>query len=150
MEKTVVESESSMENGFASKEEGNTKSNQLRVRLHPEERQALEEQCARDREAGCHFAQTISSWLRYQIRLLAGSENRITCALSKERHALLIQLSEMMNREPEKIVEACIGGIAEMIANPNRKVPLIVAEFRLRRNYLRSTETSSLPKNSKP
>lgn len=128
----------------------NTKTSQLRVRLDPKQRQALEEQCARDREAGRAYAQTISSWLRYQIQLLAGTENKVPCSLSKDHYAFLVELSKTMNQEPEKITEACIGGIAEMIANPNRRVPLIVAEFRLRRSYSHHKENPSLPGNGNP
>lgn len=139
------EMDNSLENGLRWKTGRKTKTNQLRIRMEPQERLALEEQFMRDRESGQPHAKTLSSWLRHQIALVVGSQTRVVCALSKERYALLAELAKTMNREPEKIVDACIGGIAEMIANPHRKVPLIVAEFRLRQNYLRSTENLTPP-----
>lgn len=111
------------------------KTSQLRIRLSTEERQALEIRCAQNRAAGHSYADTLSSWLRYHIGMIVASETRVICCLSKERHRELMELANVMDQSPEKIMEVCLAGIVGLIAHPSRKSPLIVAEFRLRKSY---------------
>lgn len=110
------------------------KSDQLRVRLREDERRALEERCVLDRQAGHIYAETLSSWLRHHIQLIIGCETRMVCSLSSECYRDLLRLAKEMDQSPEKMMEACISGIAEML-DSSGKEPLIVAELRLRRSY---------------
>ncbi len=81
-----------------------TKTDQLRIRLLMEERQALEVRCARDRELGHAYAETLSSWLRHHIGAIIDSETRVICSLPQERYRELMQLAEAMDQTPEKVM----------------------------------------------
>lgn len=110
---------------------GPLKSDQLRVRLTKETRQALEDYARSKGESA-----TVSSVLREFVQwLLSPEKHKRPCVLSQKADQALASLTKAYGRSEEQTLEESLLAIKEMIDDPNTKVPLIVQEIRLRQNY---------------
>lgn len=108
-----------------------TKNQQLRVRITPETRAALEVY-ARSRTDEV----TLSDVIREFIQYMAGSDGKqIPVLVSAEAYEVLTDLSLSWTRTKEQTVDQCIFEINDLLKNPRIKTPLIVREIQLRRTY---------------
>lgn len=110
---------------------------QIRIRLRSAERQRLESVQLQNLKEGHPQAVTLSSWVRHQIEpLLGGNRTGYPCCVSKETYRKVKELARLLNKTPEVVIEECVAGIDNLIHHTDSKRPLIVAEWRLRRQYL--------------
>ena len=114
-----------------------SKSNQLRVRVTPEERDGLEKLRTERRQG-----ETISDLVREAIALLlkTGGDGR-SSPLNSKAQAQVERLSGLLKREPQQVEEACIEGILDLIEG-KCEVPLIVMETQLHLKYRNRHEKS--------
>jgi hypothetical protein len=119
---------------------GDSKINQLRVRVTAEERDLLEKlRTARDR------GETISDLVREAISLLVGNGGeRRAATLSPAVQAKLERLAILLKREPQQVEEACVEGILDLI-ELKCEVPLIVMETHLHLKYRNKDEKNEFP-----
>lgn len=119
---------------------GDSKSNQLRVRVTAEERDVLEKLRV-DRGRG----ETISDLVREGISLLVrgGPAGRPGTLTSKTQQQVE-RLAVLLKREPQQVEEACIEGILDLI-EMKCEVPLIVMETHLHLKYRNRDEKSDFP-----
>ncbi len=122
-----------------------SKTNQLRVRVTPEERELLEK-LRTDRNRG----ETISDLVREAISLLlrGGSEGR-SSALSPHTQRQMERLAVLLKREPQQVEEACVEGILDLIES-KCEVPLIVMETHLHLKYRNREEKPEFPWTQPP
>jgi hypothetical protein len=108
-----------------------TRTDQLRVRLRKEEREALENVIQKRGKN-----ETISDVIREALAwCLHPDLKKQPTYLSQETFAKVKALAIDLNREPDQVVEDCIQGILDLVEKPDRKLPLIVMEVQLRRKY---------------
>lgn len=108
-----------------------TRTDQLRVRLRREEREALENAIQKRGKN-----ETISDVIREALAwCLHPDLKKQPCYLSQETYAKVRALAIDLNRDADQVVEDCIQGILDLVDKPDRKVPLIVMEVQLRRKY---------------
>ena len=100
----------------------------LRVRLKPHQRKALEEMA---KEAGRQ--QTISTIVRQILEDFQSAKKGKIIRLSQVDHEKLINFSMELGRDPNTIVSECILAVEEMLKG--KRAPLIVEELKLRRKY---------------
>jgi hypothetical protein len=98
----------------------------------------MEEWQRQNFQTGHSYAETLSSWVRHQLRPLieSGGDNQ-SCHISQEKYERVEELARLLNRSPEEVVEACVKGIEFLIRETDVQRPLIVAEWRLREQYRR-------------
>ncbi len=107
------------------------RTDQLRVRLTSAERQSIENLIAK-RAQGETISDLIREALKWCINPATGREPYY---LSPDLHETVQKMAKQLNREPAQVVEDCIQGVIDLIEKPSRKVPLIVLELTLRRDY---------------
>ncbi len=104
-------------------------STQIRIRLRSEERLVYERLRLEAWQAGNPDAETLSSWVRHQLRPLTHAPaNRERCRIPTELYEALSQLAEKIGMEPEAFVETCIDAIIAMADHPKRKPPALVGQ----------------------
>lgn len=118
-----------------------SKSNQLRVRVTPEERELLEK-LRSSRKSG----ETISDLVREGISLLVHNGAEGKAALPPSLRERVERLADLLKREPRQVEEACIEGILDLIEN-KCEVPLIVMETQLHQKY-RNNRSAEEPSTS--
>ena len=107
------------------------KTDQLRVRLTRGEREALEKLIVKRGRN-----ETISDVIREALSwCLHPGLNKEPCYIAPGLHAKVQQLAKDLNRDPNQVVEDCVQGILDLVENPNQKLPLVVMEVQLRRQY---------------
>lgn len=107
------------------------KTDQLRVRLTREEREALEKLIVKRGRN-----ETISDVIREALSwCLHPGLNKEPCYVSPNVHSKVQQLAKDLNRDPNQVVEDCVQGILDLVENPDQKLPLVVMEVQLRRQY---------------
>lgn len=113
------------------------KGEQLRVRLRTWERESLEKVRLQHLQAGHPEADTLSSWVRYQIEpFLNPAVNRHYCHISTGTYQKVEELARLLNKTPEAVIGECVDGIEHLTRQELKGVPpLIVAECRLRKQY---------------
>lgn len=111
-----------------------TKREQLRIRLRHAEREAMERRREEDWANGCAFAENLSTWVRHQIRSLVDADKH-PCEISRELYRQVEQLARLLDKSPEAAIKDCIDGIDHLIRHSDARRPLIVAEWRLRKEY---------------
>lgn len=117
--------ESSPQSGFG------RGSAQIRIRLRSEERRIYEQLRSEAWQAGQPHAETLSSWVREQLRPLTHAPvNRERCPISKELYELLSQMAEKVGITPESFIEACIDATIDMADHPKRKHPALIDKCR--------------------
>jgi hypothetical protein len=119
---------------------GESKSNQLRVRVTSEERELLEK-LRRERGRG----ETISDLVREAISLLIrGGASGKWGVLTPKTQAQVERLAVLLKREPQQVEEACVEGILDLI-EMKCEVPLIVMETHLHLKYRNREEKPEFP-----
>ena len=112
---------------------------QIRVRLSPWEREILERKQKEDWQEGRDYAETLSSWIRYQLEpYLTSSGDKQLCQISIERYRQAKELAQLLGKSPEDFIAECICGIENRVRHTCAQRPLIVAEWRLRKHYRES------------
>ncbi len=111
-----------------------TKREQLRIRLRHEEREAMERRREEDWANGQKFAENLSTWVRHQIDSLVDADKH-PCEISRELYRKVEELARLLDKSPETIIKDCIDGIDHLIRHSDAHRPLIVAEWRLRKEY---------------
>lgn len=106
-------------------------STQIRIRLRAEERLTYERLRLEAWQAGNPDAETLSSWVREQLRPLTDAPiNREPCQIPAELYEALSQLAGKIGMKPEPFVEACIDAIIAMADHPQRKLPVLIGKCR--------------------
>jgi hypothetical protein len=106
------------------------KTDQLRVRLTKQEREALENIII---ERGQN--ETISDIIREALAWMIHPEtSKVPCYLSTAMHKRVMEMSKDLNRDKDHVVEDCVQGVLDLLERPDRK-PLVVMELHLRREY---------------
>lgn len=109
---------------------------QIRIRLRPSEREAIEAKRLQNLKDGHPHADTLSSWIRHQIEpILNADGNGQPCEIPIELYHKVEELARLLNKSPEIVIEECVAGIENLIHYTNAQRPLIVAEWRLRQQY---------------
>lgn len=109
---------------------------QIRIRLLPSEREAIERVRLKNLQAGHPHAVTLSEWIRHQIQPFLDSDcDTHPCQISKDLYEKVEELARLLNQTPETTIAECVSGIENLIFHTNAQRPLIVAEWRLRQQY---------------
>jgi Arc/MetJ-type ribon-helix-helix transcriptional regulator len=117
------------------------KTDQLRVRLTPEEKRALENLIV---QRGKN--ETISDLIREALSwCLTPGNYHEPLRLAPDLRAKISAIARDLNRSEDQIIGDCIQGIMDLIEKPERQLPLIVLEIQLRRQYEQHKEKSSAP-----
>ena len=107
------------------------KTDQLRVRLTSVQRAALERMLK-------HRGQneTLSDLVREIIdQAVSPDARQIACRISRTVYERVAALAGMLNRETDQVIEQSLENICDVIDRPEIKVPLILVEHQLRREY---------------
>jgi Arc/MetJ-type ribon-helix-helix transcriptional regulator len=108
-----------------------TKSNQLRVRLSEEDREALEKLLIKRGRN-----ETLSDLVREALQACAGADaSRAPCYLSPDALKQVQAIAKVLNRNESAVLEECVLGIADLINGKGAQQPLIVQEYNLRKGY---------------
>jgi hypothetical protein len=107
------------------------RTDQLRVRLSKEEREAVAKLILR-RGGDLTSADIVREAIAWCLR---PNPDQHTCFVSPAVYLRVEVLARLLNREANQVINDCVEGVLEMIDNQDRKPPLIVAEAELRQKY---------------
>lgn len=96
-----------------------TTSNQLRVRMTPQEREMILKQCDAEIEAGKVIVTDISGWVRYHLQPLLDPSLGGPCYVEKKLYDRLQSIADMLEKNRAEIVEEGVKAILEMIEDPS-------------------------------
>lgn len=106
-------------------------STQIRIRLRRDETQAFEQFRLKERQGGKVYAETLSSWVRYQLEpILRPPTGREVCAIAHTLYDVVASHAKTLGMQPEEFIEACIFEIIRMVSQKRPQLPAIVKTCR--------------------
>lgn len=106
-------------------------STQIRIRLLPDESQAFEHRRLKELQEGKAYAETFSSWVRYQLEpILRPPTGREACAITHTLYDTAASYAKALGMPSDEFIEACILEIIRMTSQKRPRLPAIVKDCR--------------------